>query len=61
MPRLIPPQCRSPYIITYYGAYFSDSRIKICTEFMDGVPIGFVAMTRVMLGRELAGQVLPHS
>lgn len=29
-------KCSSPFIINYYGAFFSENRIKICTEFMDG-------------------------
>eukprot|EP01147_Barroeca_monosierra_P005493 gene5493-7185_t len=29
-------KCRSPHIITYYGTYFNESGIHICTEFMDG-------------------------
>ena len=30
-------QCKSPFIIDYYGAYFVENRIKICTELMDGL------------------------
>ncbi len=30
-------QCRSDGIIEYFGAYFCENRIKICTEYMDGV------------------------
>uniref|UniRef100_A0A667YXK5 mitogen-activated protein kinase kinase n=1 Tax=Myripristis murdjan TaxID=586833 RepID=A0A667YXK5_9TELE len=29
-------KCDSPYIITFYGAFFVENRISICTEFMDG-------------------------
>ncbi|XP_030232699.1 dual specificity mitogen-activated protein kinase kinase 5 isoform X1 [Gadus morhua] len=29
-------KCDSPYIITFYTAFFVENRISICTEFMDG-------------------------
>lgn len=29
-------QCHSPVIISFYGAFFLENRISICTEFMDG-------------------------
>ncbi|KAK3605656.1 hypothetical protein CHS0354_032613 [Potamilus streckersoni] len=29
-------KCQSPAIITFYGAYFKENRISMCTEFMDG-------------------------
>jgi mitogen-activated protein kinase kinase 5 len=29
-------QCHSQYIIGFYGAFFLENRISICTEFMDG-------------------------
>ena len=29
-------QCESPNIIGFYGAFFIENRISICTEFMDG-------------------------
>ncbi|EGD72769.1 STE/STE7 protein kinase [Salpingoeca rosetta] len=29
-------KCRSPHIITYFGTYFGDNGIHICTEYMDG-------------------------
>lgn len=29
-------KCNSPVIIGFYGAYFIENRISICTEFMDG-------------------------
>ncbi|KAK2504919.1 hypothetical protein MC885_007536 [Smutsia gigantea] len=29
-------KCDSSYIIGFYGAYFVENRISICTEFMDG-------------------------
>uniref|UniRef100_A0A671TKH9 mitogen-activated protein kinase kinase n=1 Tax=Sparus aurata TaxID=8175 RepID=A0A671TKH9_SPAAU len=29
-------KCDSPYIITFFSAFFVENRISICTEFMDG-------------------------
>ena len=29
-------QCDSQEIIGFYGAFFTENRISICTEFMDG-------------------------
>lgn len=29
-------QCDSSYIIGFYGAFFVENRISLCTEFMDG-------------------------
>ncbi|XP_030832379.1 dual specificity mitogen-activated protein kinase kinase 5 isoform X2 [Strongylocentrotus purpuratus] len=29
-------KCDSPFIIGFYGAFFTENRISICTEFMDG-------------------------
>lgn len=29
-------QCHSPYIIGFYGAFFTESKISVCTEYMNG-------------------------
>jgi len=29
-------ECNSPYIVGYYGAFYSDGEISICMEYMDG-------------------------
>ncbi|CAD5124327.1 DgyrCDS12619 [Dimorphilus gyrociliatus] len=29
-------ECNSPYIVGYYGAFYSDGEINICMEYMDG-------------------------
>jgi len=29
-------QCRSPFIIGFYGAFFTEGKISVCTEFMNG-------------------------
>ncbi|XP_012558557.2 dual specificity mitogen-activated protein kinase kinase 5 isoform X1 [Hydra vulgaris] len=28
-------QCNSPYIISFYGAFFTENKISMCTEYMD--------------------------
>ena len=33
---LLSMQCNSRYIIGFYGAFFNENRISICTEYMDG-------------------------
>eukprot|EP00053_Salpingoeca_punica_P006811 m.63635 g.63635 ORF g.63635 m.63635 type:complete len:429 (-) comp13866_c0_seq2:226-1512(-) len=44
-------QCRSPYIIGFVGAYFTENRIKICTEYMDGGSLDrYGAIPEVVLG-----------
>ncbi len=30
-------QCKSPSIIDFYGAFFKENQIFMCTEFMDGM------------------------
>ncbi|PIO34057.1 hypothetical protein AB205_0161640, partial [Aquarana catesbeiana] len=40
-------KCDSPYIIGFYGAFFAENRISICTEFMDDVkPSNMLVNTR---------------
>ncbi|KAG7283803.1 hypothetical protein CRUP_034427 [Coryphaenoides rupestris] len=40
-------KCDSPYIITFYTAFFVENRISICTEFMDDVkPSNMLVNTR---------------
>jgi serine/threonine protein kinase len=34
--RVFAVQCNSRHIIGFYGAFFSENRISICTEYMDG-------------------------
>lgn len=49
---LLCTQCTSPYIIGYYGAFFSENRIKICTELMDGGSLdAYNAIPEHILGR----------
>lgn len=45
-------KCDSPYIITFFGAFFVENRISICTEFMDGGSLDvFKRIPEHVLGR----------
>jgi len=35
-------QCNSPFIVGYYGAFYSDGEISICMEYMDGGSLDLV-------------------
>lgn len=34
--------CNSPYIVGFYGAFYSEGEISICMEFMDGLSLDIV-------------------
>eukprot|EP00038_Savillea_parva_P000031 m.93695 g.93695 ORF g.93695 m.93695 type:complete len:449 (-) comp10012_c0_seq2:109-1455(-) len=48
-------RCDSPYIIRYYGSFFNENRIMLCTEFMDGPSLDQIckigSMPEHILGR----------
>ncbi|CAH1253385.1 dual specificity mitogen-activated protein kinase kinase 5-like isoform X1 [Branchiostoma lanceolatum] len=45
-------RCDSPHIIGFYGAFFTENRISICTEFMDGGSLElYGAIPEPVLGR----------
>uniref|UniRef100_A0A8C9ZTE5 mitogen-activated protein kinase kinase n=1 Tax=Sander lucioperca TaxID=283035 RepID=A0A8C9ZTE5_SANLU len=45
-------KCDSPYIITFFSAFFVENRISICTEFMDGGSLDvFKRIPEHVLGR----------
>lgn len=31
--------CNSPYIVVFFGAFYSERKISICTEYMDGLSL----------------------
>ncbi len=33
--------CNSPYIVGFYGAFYSDGEISICMEYMVGISVQF--------------------
>jgi mitogen-activated protein kinase kinase 5 len=51
-------QCDSKYIIGFYGAFFQENKISICTEYMDGGSLDhFGAIPEVVLGKIAVGAV----
>ncbi|XP_078800381.1 dual specificity mitogen-activated protein kinase kinase 5 isoform X4 [Oryzias latipes] len=45
-------KCDSPYIITFFSAFFVENRISICTEFMDGGSLDvYKTIPELVLGR----------
>uniref|UniRef100_A0A3Q3DVW8 mitogen-activated protein kinase kinase n=1 Tax=Hippocampus comes TaxID=109280 RepID=A0A3Q3DVW8_HIPCM len=44
-------KCDSPYIITFFSAFFVENRISICTEFMDGSLDVYKRIPEHVLGR----------
>uniref|UniRef100_A0A3Q1EQ71 mitogen-activated protein kinase kinase n=1 Tax=Acanthochromis polyacanthus TaxID=80966 RepID=A0A3Q1EQ71_9TELE len=53
-------KCDSPYIITFFSAFFVENRISICTEFMDGeFPVSmFFYLPATVVWRRLQGAVV---
>ena len=43
-------QCKSDSIIGFYGAFFKENNIYMCTEYMDGMEINFYLFTLNILG-----------
>lgn len=51
-------KCHSPYVIGFYGAFFQENRISICTEYMDGGSLDkYGAIPEPVLGRIVVGVV----
>jgi mitogen-activated protein kinase kinase 5 len=51
-------KCDSKYIIGFYGAFFQENKISICTEYMDGGSLDhFGAIPEVVLGKIAVGAV----
>eukprot|EP00037_Helgoeca_nana_P013490 m.124164 g.124164 ORF g.124164 m.124164 type:complete len:448 (-) comp22065_c0_seq1:1099-2442(-) len=45
-------RCDSPHIIRYFGSFFNENRIMLCTEFMDGPSLEQIkCMPEAMIGR----------
>lgn len=51
-------QCDSPYIITFFGAFFVENRISICTEFMDGKFFYFLTILVFFANLSCVGETL---
>ncbi|KAK6314220.1 dual specificity mitogen-activated protein kinase kinase 2 [Coregonus clupeaformis] len=50
-------ECNSPYIVGFYGAFYSDGEISICMEHMDGGSLDQVLKEARRIPEELLGKV----
>ncbi|CAH1797528.1 unnamed protein product [Owenia fusiformis] len=49
--------CNSPYIVGYFGAYYSDGEINICMEYMDGGSLDLVLKKAGRIPEPILGKV----
>ncbi|CAN9502889.1 unnamed protein product [Ophioblennius macclurei] len=50
-------ECNSPYIVGFYGAFYSDGEISICMEHMDGGSLDQVLKEASRIPEEILGKV----
>uniref|UniRef100_A0AAY5K1P0 Dual specificity mitogen-activated protein kinase kinase 2 n=1 Tax=Esox lucius TaxID=8010 RepID=A0AAY5K1P0_ESOLU len=50
-------ECNSPYIVSFYGAFYSDGEISICMEHMDGGSLDQVLKEARRIPEEILGKV----
>ncbi|XP_014047273.1 dual specificity mitogen-activated protein kinase kinase 2 isoform X1 [Salmo salar] len=50
-------ECNSPYIVSFYGAFYSDEEISICMEHMDGGSLDQVLKEAKRIPEEILGKV----
>lgn len=50
-------ECNSPYIVGFYGAFYSEGEINICMEYMDGGSLDLVLMKKNRISEEIIGKV----
>ncbi|KAL0966419.1 hypothetical protein UPYG_G00295100 [Umbra pygmaea] len=50
-------ECNSPYIVSFYGAFYSDGEISICMEHMDGGSLDQVLKEARRIPEEVLGKV----
>uniref|UniRef100_A0A8C7JPR7 Dual specificity mitogen-activated protein kinase kinase 2 n=1 Tax=Oncorhynchus kisutch TaxID=8019 RepID=A0A8C7JPR7_ONCKI len=50
-------ECNSPYIVSFYGAFYSDGEISICMEHMDGGSLDQVLKEAKRIPEEILGKV----
>ncbi|CAG5864897.1 unnamed protein product [Menidia menidia] len=51
-------ECNSPYIVGFYGAFYSDGEISICMEHMDGGSLDQVLKEARRIPEDILGKVL---
>ncbi|XP_023832835.1 dual specificity mitogen-activated protein kinase kinase 2b [Salvelinus sp. IW2-2015] len=50
-------ECNSPYIVSFYGSFYSDGEISICMEHMDGGSLDQVLKEARRIPEEILGKV----
>ncbi|XP_074600575.1 mitogen-activated protein kinase kinase 1 [Brevipalpus obovatus] len=50
-------ECNSPYIVGFYGAFYSDGEINICMEYMDGGSLDLVLKKAGKIPESVLGKV----
>ncbi|XP_072457905.1 dual specificity mitogen-activated protein kinase kinase 2 isoform X1 [Notamacropus eugenii] len=50
-------ECNSPYIVGFYGAFYSDGEISICMEHMDGGSLDQVLKEAKRIPEEILGKI----
>ncbi|XP_052792824.1 dual specificity mitogen-activated protein kinase kinase 1-like isoform X1 [Mya arenaria] len=50
-------ECNSPYIVGFYGAFYSDGEISICMEYMDGGSLDLILKKAGRIPEPILGKV----
>merc|ERR1712126_738759 len=51
-------ECNSPYIVGFYGAFYSDGEISICMEYMDGGSLDMVMKNAGRIPENILGKIM---
>uniref|UniRef100_A0A5S6Q7H2 mitogen-activated protein kinase kinase n=1 Tax=Trichuris muris TaxID=70415 RepID=A0A5S6Q7H2_TRIMR len=49
--------CNSPYIVGFYGAFYSDGEISMCMEYMDGLSLDIVLKKTGRFAEQILGKI----
>lgn len=50
-------ECNSPFIVGFYGAFYSDGEISICMEYMDGGSLDLVIKRYGRIPESILGRI----
>ncbi|KAL5005244.1 hypothetical protein ScPMuIL_018700 [Solemya velum] len=50
-------ECNSPYIVGFYGAFYSDGEISICMEYMDGGSLDLILKKAGRIPEQILGKI----
>ncbi|XP_069138596.1 dual specificity mitogen-activated protein kinase kinase 1-like isoform X1 [Argopecten irradians] len=50
-------ECNSPFIVGFYGAFYSDGEISICMEYMDGGSLDLILKKAGRIPEQILGKV----